>query len=649
MRVRRRRLDNIDVSRQPSGIRNHSNPYSEAMGPLVKEGFVADRIQRLQEARSKLGVPQPLPPKITCPIPEMAQKYDSCSSPEPDRLPRGRAYRTRSFGPVTPDKPPKLLASESSSEKRWIKSSPSTPVIRTPTGAALYWDRKIQSLRHPPTREALEIRRLKRGHRSNENVKQIMSSMPETPSRCQNRQPRSKEHNSYSARSEEHEGPIPSDLIPLQENEVCQPHIHIHKPSIADHMGDIINHIDQALEDRYDTSADLTAEAQVPNSHDPMDDLYGGRDASAQRRLFKESQSTEALTLSDLSGASREKAPSSNVHTSESGSTSSGDELGPSMRDGGLNNKPQGRNRATTKRLLPRSSSDTGCHSPDPVSSPGASPRAWSSHHSDPLENMHPSPAKLRSPAINHVLACVAGAGAAVSPEDLEPLEPKTSERSQPIPEEPESVQPNINDRHQSIYEVPASLNRQSFRTDRKASLSSIRSTSSQGSKKWRWWKLALVDKQPKAQVPRKRQSSPNHSGLNVRIRKQGEGENEGMTSHLPVETILETEVEGEHTSIDEMLDGSPAHGAPSLHSPTVAEVQTRRSSQWVEALPSPGPTVSAAQAPSRPSSPRASVVREANKRDQRITKVQVIVSLDGASDLVVEASLETKRRKSFS
>jgi len=42
-------------------------------------------------------------------------------------------------------------------------------------------------------------------------------------------------------------------------------------------------------------------------------------------------------------------------------------------------------------------------------------------------------------------------------------------------------------------------------------------------------------------------------------------------------------------------------------------------------------------------------VIREAKKRDQRIRKVQVIVSLDGASDLVVEASLETKRRKSFS
>lgn len=655
MKVRRRRFNNIDNSRQPSGIRNHSNPYSEAMGPLVKEGFVADRIQRLQGAQSKLVVPPSLPPPVPGPIPEITQKYDSCSSPEPDPLPRGRVSRNRSFGLVTPDKPPRLFAGHSFSEKRWIKSSPSTPVVRTPTGAALYWDRKIQSLRHPPTREALEIRRLKRGHRSNENVKQSMSSLLETPTRCQISQPRLEEHDINSARSEVHDGQNPSDSAPLQENEGCQTHIQIHKPSIADHMGDIINHIDQALERRYDPSLDLTAEAEVPTSDDPMDDLYGNRNASAQRQLFRESQSTEALALSEISGASRMKAPSSNVYTSESDLTSSEDELGSSMRDGGLNAQPQGGDRATKKNFLPRSSSGTDRYSPEPLSSPDARPQAWSSHHSDPLENVHPYPAKLRSIVTNHVLASVATKETAKSPEELEPLEPEASKRPQPILKEPESIHPNINDRHQPTYEVPASLSGQPPRTNRNASLSSIRSTSSQGSKKWRWWKLALVDKQPKGQAPRKRQSSPNLSGLNVRVSKQEEAEDEGKPPHLPVETILETEAEGEHASIDEMLDGTPNREAPALHSPTLAEVQTRRSSQWVASLPSPSPTVSAAQAPgtaqtpSRPGGPRASVIREAKKRDQRIRKVQVIVSLDGASDLVVEASLETKRRKSFS
>lgn len=643
MKVRRRRFNNIDNTRQPSGIRNHSNPYSEAMGPLVKEGFVADRIQRLQGAQSKPVSPSTPPPKIPGPIPEIIQKYDSCSSPEPDPLPRGRVSRNRSFGPVTPDKPPRLFASHSFSQKRWIKSSPPTPVIRTPTGAALYWDRKIQSLRHPPTREALEIRRLKKGHRSNENVKQSISSLLETPTRCQFSQPRLEEHDIKRARSEVLDGQNPSDSAPLQENDGCQPHIQIHKPSIADHIGDIINHIDQALERRYDPSQDLTAEAEVPTSNDPMDDLYGNRHPSTQRRLFRESQLTEALALSDMSGASRMKASGLNVYTSENDLKSSEDELRSSMSDSGLNARPQGEDRATMKRFLPRSSSGTDRYSPELLSSPDAG------HHSDPLENVHPYPAKLRSIVTDHVLGCVATQKTAKSPEELEPLELETSKRPQPILKEPESIYPNINDRHQPTYEVPVSLSGQPPRTVRNASLSSIRSTSSQGSKKWRWWKLALVDKQPKGQAPRKRQSSPNLGGLNVGVSEQEEAEGEGKTPHLPVETILEAEAEGEHASIDEMLDGTPDHESPALHSPTLAEVQTRRSSQWVASLPSPSPNISAAQTPSLPGGSRASVIREAKKSDQRIRKVQVIVSLDGASDLVVEASLETKRRKSFS
>ena len=644
MKLQRRRIDNIDVPRQPSGIRNHSNPYSEAMGPIVKEGFVANRIQRLQETQSKLGLPQSLAPNVSRPVSRKAQEYEFCSSPEPDPLPTSHVYRTRSFGPITPQKHVKQPTSHSFSEERWIRSSPSTPVIRNPTGAALYWDTKLQSLRHPPTREALEIRRFRRGHRSYDNVKQSMGSVPEAPSKRSNKSSRSKDRDAYSAQAEEQQGRSPSESEPLQENGVSPPQIQMAEPSIAGQMGDMIHYIDQALEGQYDS-----IEAHAPDSHDPMNDLYGKRNALARRQLFRESQSTQTTSLSNHTRPSHKETLSSNFSTTDNGLISSGDELGSSMRDGGMRITAQGRQRAATETSSLRGSSGTGWYPTDPVSQPDSRPRAWSLHHADPPENVNQPPVKLRSLANYNTLVCAATTETAKLPDELKPLKPDINELHQSILKEPESVQPIIDGRHQSIPEALAPRNRGPSQTDRKASVSSIRSTSSQASMKWRWWKLALVDKQPKGQESRKRQVSPNFSEVKVQASRQREAGDEDKNPHLPIETILETEAEQDPAPTNEMLDGSPGPEAPAPRSTTLAEVQTRRSSQWVADLPNPEPTVSAAQTPSRPDSLRSSVVREVRKRDQRIKKVQVIVSLDGASDLVVEASLESKRRKSFS
>lgn len=645
MRVRQRRIDNIELSRQPSRIRHHSNPYSEAMGPIVTEGFVADRILRLQGAQSKLELsPQPHTPKVPRPISEGAKKYESCSSPEPDPVVSDR--RSRSFSPRTPKHHTKEIASHSVSKKRWIKSSPSTPVLRGSTGAALYWDRKIQSLRHPPTREALEIRRLRRVQRSYENVRKTMSPVPGTPSKHKKNQRGPEQPTTFDAHCEEQEGPILAE-----ETEIFQPGLKSHKPSITDHMGDMIHHIDQALQGRYDSSAGLNNETQAPGSHHHRDDLRRERNTSPRRQLFKESQSTHEGSLLDLTRTSHEESLSSIVSAVDTETPSSGDEPVLSMHDSGSNAESRWRNRETTETMAPRSSSSAGRYPTNLISPADSSPQVSFLYHPGALENVHQSPVQLRSLSISRTPTRAETREAVISPE--EPIQPGLSEIYQSIPEEPERVQPEVSDHHQRISKDPAPLSRQPASTNRKASVSSIRSTSSQGSKKWRWWKLALVDKQPKGQEPRKRKSTPRLDRIDSQESKQGEDEEKGATPHLPVETILETEAEREHSSIneviDEVLEGSPGRGPPAPQPLSLAEIRSPRSSQWVAALPTPGSTVFVSQIPSRPGSLQAPVGQEAKKRGQRIKKVQVIVSLDGASDLVVEASLERKRRKSFS
>ena len=608
------------------------------MGPIVKEGFVADRIQRLQRPQSNLGhSSQSDTPKIPPPISEEVQKYEPRLSPEPNLVIRSRVHHTKSFSPITPEKPNSQLASHSFSEKHWIKSSPSTPVIRSPTGAALYWDRKIQSLRHPPTREALEIRRLRRGQRSHENVKQIMSPVPETPSRRQENQPDPGEQDDYDIGREDQEGQKLADSQPPQEDEAFQLEAQSKKPSTGNDMDDMIHHINRALQGRYDSSADLASSVQALDPHELVDESYSKRNASPRRRLFSESQSTDGLSLSGIRLTSPGESPSSNVSITHGEMASSRHELGPGIRNGGS----QG------STVLPRSSSGTAWYPTDSVLSPDSRPQAW---HPNTLETVHQPPIPHRILSPSHTPALAVTTKPEESPEELESVRLDVHERYKSILKEPGSVQPIANDRHHPIPDCSAPLSRQPSGTNRKASVSSLRSTSSQSSKKWRWWRLALVDKQPKNHAPQKRQSTPHLHEIDPKASKEGGDEAEGAaTPHLPVETILEAEAEREHASIDEVLDGSPGSKRPAAHSPSLADIQTRRSRKWVADLPHPGSTVSASASPSqRGSELRAPVGQEMKKREQRIKKVQVIVSLDGASDLVVEASLERKRRKSW-
>ena len=639
--MQQRRVDNIELSRPPSGIRHHSNPYSEVMGPIVTEGFVADRIRRLQGAQSKLGLPpQRHTPKGSHPISEGAEIYESCSSPEPDLVVPDR--RSRSFGPKTPEGHTKKTASCSFSEKRWVRSSPSTPVLRVSTGAALYWDRESQSLRHPPTREALEIRRLRKVRRSYENVRKTTSRVPETPSKCSKNQQRLEEPDTSNAQCVEEKGPILAE-----ETEISQSGLKSHKPSIADHMDDMIHHIDQALQGSYDSSADSTNGIQAPGSHHYRDDWRRERNNSPRRQLFKELQSTHERSLSDFTRTSHEGSLRSYISAVDTETPSAKDKPAPSMRDSSFNAQSRRRNSETTETIAPRSSSGAGWYPTNLISLTDHNSQTSSLYHPSALENIHQFPVHLRSLSASHTPPRVGTREAVKSPE--EPIQPELSESYRSIPEEPKCVQLEVSHHQQGISKDPALFSRQPASTNRKASVSSIRSASSQGSKKWRWWKLALVDKQPNGQEPRKRNSTPLLGRIDSQASKQVEDEEKDAAPHLRAETTLESEAEREHAIIDEILDGSPDLGPPAPHSPSLAGIRSRRSSQWVAALPSPGSTVSASQKPSRPGSLRASVGQGAKKRDQRIKKVQVIVSLDGTSDLVVEASLERKRRKSFS
>ena len=617
------------------------------MGPIVQQGFVAGRIQRLQEAQSNPGqASPPRTPKAPHPISERVQTNEPSSSPEPNPVAECLVHRTRSFGPVTPEEPESQLTSYSFSEERWIKSSPSTPVIRGPTGAALYWDRKIQSLRHPPTREALEIRRFRRGQRSYENVRQTKISVSETPSRHRKDPPHPEERDGHNTGPKDQRGHNRAGLISPQAIVDYIPRAQSSKPSTANDMDDMIHHIDRALQGRYDSSTDMTMDIQAADSHQLIDGRYDERSSSPRRRLFNESPSADGRSLSDIlsdvRSASHRESLDADVSCTDNRMSFSGHKPGLAIRD----RVSQGGTEATTETLLPRNSSGTGWCPTGSCSSPDGRPQTW---HPDHLDAVHqfPAPNRIRTPS--HTPAPAVITKFKQSPKAPRSTRLEASERHESIPKEPKSVQPTINDHYHSIPDRSVPFSRQPSGMNRKASVSSIRSASSQGSRKWRWWKLALVDKQPKSHEPRKRQSTPQLREVHARAKEDGHKDEGTATPYLPVETILETEAEREHASIDEVLVGSPASKRPAAHSPSLAEVQTQRSNQWVADLPHPGSRISESASLSRRGSElRASVEPEVKKRDQRIKKVQVIVSLDGASDLVVEASLERKRRKSW-
>ena len=641
-----RRINNVEFSWQSSGIRYHSNPYSEAMGPIVKEGFVADRIQNLQRVESKLGHSLPSrAPTTPHPIVKKVQTYESCSSPDLDLI---GGHSNRSYGLDTPPYHTKQLACQSSNGKQWIKSSPSTPVLRTTTGAALYWDRKIQSLRHPPTREALEIRRLRRGLRSYENVNQSTSFIPDTPSRRSTNRPYPGKRDADDGRREEREAQTVQNLIPQQGSGIS------HQSSIRDQMGDMIHHIDQALRGEYDSSVEMANEAPRPNSHHADKEFSGTKSATPRRQLFSESQPSRTPSFSDVTTTSRGEAHSSRIAVSDCRSILSKDGSRLDKLDDTFGAEPQEKHKIIMETTPPKRSSGNGSYPTEQLSPPDGRARAWSFHNVDALKSVQQPLVKPHSLSTSHARARIVFTDNPKPFEEPNFIDPSLDQPHHSIPQEPEPVRHEIANHHQASLNIAASSSRQPSGANRKASVASIKSTSSQGSKKWRWWKLALVDKQPKGHEPRKRQSTTDLAGLDVRLKKRDEDENETVSPHLPVEMVLETEAEREHTLIDEVLDGCPNRGPPDRglpapYSPSLAETRKRRSDQWVAALPGPGSAASEAQTPSHPGSLRAAVGQEARKKDQRIKKVQVIVSLDGASDLVVEASLERKRRKSFS
>jgi hypothetical protein len=95
------------ASRGLSNARSHST-YCEATGPVVDEGFVAARIRELQKAYHQTSLPtQSHSPMSPCPIYPKLQKYEFFSHAEPHELPMGssvsRVYKQ--IGNGTPRSP----------------------------------------------------------------------------------------------------------------------------------------------------------------------------------------------------------------------------------------------------------------------------------------------------------------------------------------------------------------------------------------------------------------------------------------------------------------------------------------------------------------------------------------------------------------
>ena len=77
---------NSETSQETRFIRSHS-PYCEATGPIVEKGFVAAQICALQGAYIQTKIPsQSHSPMTPCPINQRLQKYESYSASKPEKL-----------------------------------------------------------------------------------------------------------------------------------------------------------------------------------------------------------------------------------------------------------------------------------------------------------------------------------------------------------------------------------------------------------------------------------------------------------------------------------------------------------------------------------------------------------------------------------
>lgn len=625
------RQHDSEASQSKSSIRSHS-PYCEATGPIVEEGFVAAQVRAFQEAHSQAWISsRSHSPMIPCSVNQKLQKYESFYTPKSQAIFSARRrslnLSTDSFAngvtkQISND-PPRTCRKYRLSDRF---SNESNGVSR----------RQSQRAKGTAFSKVTLPQNFKTGQKtekaSSEDVSrlaQIDVSNPQTTTSANN-------HVLSESRSDGDTSPfysikeenqllgvgVAEQLAKMTDSPLKTPKRPIEFSYFSGHTSQLLLGSAERLKASQERSphsslsSSLSSKSTIRNAavslQPVIDDESASVSNSPRRRKYQIRRKSKHLESSNVS------------HAMLAG-------------DGGLDN-----DRSTKK----------------PISLPKRIRRAWTFQYPPRSKCKNLDPVKLRSLSAGH------------------DYKSKTLVHVSQFP----SLQGNLSPR--SFSEAKHVVNPSSKESNKPSSIQS-ETQSEQTKKRWRWWKLVLVNKEPvdqgilkkaptiSASVTGESRSeqaidSPNsYKGIPQKHQRL-QAQKRGMM-HSLTEGGYEDEIKDERTldSTDkrsgnerDMLSKvaeSPPTENKSLCSALIEqglntpEVRFQNiQSEWIAALPFEEPLHDlddVSEARLRSDSLSEFVGHEHRVRGNRIKSVQVIVSFDGAADLVVEARLERKFR----
>ena len=638
----------VDRTRQYSAsletptVRSHS-PYCEATGPIVDEGFVSARIRELQKVYNQTWTPtQSHSPMSPCPIYPKLQKYEFSSRAEPNESPTGPSA-TRTHELTGSNRRPSLRSSHVSA--RYFKNSESL-------GAS---NRSVDDVEPTKIRWPGYRKLIRRGYGT--SAGNLTESLEEpAPSFSTLR---------TAGIHRGNESPTNRRTFPQADQGLGEDRIEMPKADVGRRWSNATRF---AAKNRNESQERLGFTCKHPASISPPDERKGISDhLQDQSADIAPLQVTKPLCKSPVGQSvvhnqSRAYAESSSVSVQEHETPRQKDDLG-------LASSP------TPSIAHEDTAEHSAWNSPPNYQQTGSPPRASRSKggygdlvkahaHSQLLDTVNvSSDAEAR-----HYAEAPAGNSSDLS---------RTSSRAE-----------MGNLRRQSLpAKLGGSTRHQSNASSKAPSvLSSTRSSSLW--KKWRSWKLVLVDKPPSSQASSDRSKDSSLSSVNEAMDQPHDIAqtnpnldlpfpdpqrtiNTSSTHHLP-----KLSREGE---IDETEAPKPVESAPksqphqfSETAPEPSKVDTRQGNEAVAAnmTSKASDTISAKDQPSKlvATFPLDASLLESNTtlfrdggddngddesagsmeggKGRRIKNIQIVISFDEMADLVIEAHLKGNKKQ---
>lgn len=628
------RQHDSEASPSKSSIRSHS-PYCEATGPIVEEGFVAAQVRAFQEAHSQAWISsRSHSPMIPCSVNQKLQKYESYYTPKSQAIFSARRRSLNLSTDSFANGVTKQIWNDPPRARR--KYCLSDRFSNEPNGVS---HRKSQRAKGTAFSKATLPQNFKTGQKTEKassgdvsRLAQIDVSNPQTTTSA----------NSHVLSGSRSDGNTPPFYSIKEENQLLGVGVAEQLAKMTDsppktpkgptEFSYFSGHTSQPLlgsterlkasqerSPHSSLSSNLSSKSTVRNAavslQSVIDDESAPVSNSPRRRKYQIRRKSKHLESSYVS------------HAMLAG-------------DGELDN-----NRSTKK----------------PISLPKRIRRAWTFQYPPRSKCKNLDPVKLRSLSAGHDSNC---------------YKSKTLVHVSQFP----SLRGNLSPR--SFSEAKHVVNPSSKESNKPSSIQS-ETQSEQTKKKWRWWKLVLVNKEPidqgilkkaptiSASVTGESRSeqaidSPNSYKDIPQKHQRLQAQNRVMM-HSLAECGYEDEIKdkraldstdktsgNERDMLSKVAESSPTENKSlcsalieqGLNTPEVRFQNIQ--SEWIAALPFEEPLQASddvSEARLRSDSLSEFVGHEHRVRGNRIKRVQVIVSFDGAADLLVEARLERKFR----